>query len=90
VSTRLDLDKVIARFPEHGALIRRLVLQDKTFRELCEDYFAACSSQAWFQSAGEPRPEVEEYALLIQQLEGEIADRLHGRLRGGGQDVDIS
>ena len=90
MSTRLDLDKVIERFPEHGALIRRLVLQDITFRELCEDYFAACSSHAWFQSAGEPRPEVEEYALLIQQLEGEIADTLHGRLRGGGQDVDIS
>jgi hypothetical protein len=81
VATRLYMDKVIERFPEYGALIRRLVLHDQLFRELCEDYFAACSSQAWFQSAKEPRPEVEEYALLIQQLEGEIADWLHGRLR---------
>ena len=76
VSTRLDLDKVLERFPEYGTLIRRLVLQDRTFRELCEDYLAACSSLAWFQSAEEARPEVAEFELLIQQLEEEISSAL--------------
>lgn len=76
VSTRIDLDKVLERFPEYRALIRRLVLQDRTFRELCEDYLAACSSLAWFQASEEARPEVAEFALLIQQLEEEIASAL--------------
>ena len=74
--TRRDLDKVVERFPGYGALIRRLMLQDKTFRELCEDYLAACSSLAWFQSAEEARPEVAEFALLIQELEEEISNAL--------------
>jgi hypothetical protein len=76
VSTRLDLEKVLQRFPEYGTLIRRLVLQDKSFRGLCEDYVAACSSLAWFQSAKEARPETAEFALLIQQLEEEIFNAL--------------
>jgi hypothetical protein len=66
----------VKRFPEYGALIRRLVLQDKSFRELCEDYLAACSSLAWFESSKEIRPEVAEFALLIQQLEEEISNAL--------------
>lgn len=76
VSTRLALAKVLERFPGYGALIRRLVLQDKNFRELCEDYLAACSSLAWFRSVEEARPEVAEFALLIQQLEEEISNAL--------------
>lgn len=81
MSTRLNLDKVLERFPEYGALIRRLVLQDKSFRGLCEDYVAACSSLAWFQSAKEARPEVAEFALLIHQLEEEISNALDSARR---------
>jgi hypothetical protein len=76
VSTRLDLIRVVERFPGYGALIRRLVLQDKAFRELCEDYLAACSSLAWFEASTESRPEVAEFTLLIQQLEEEISNAL--------------
>jgi hypothetical protein len=78
VSTRVDLEKVVKRFPEYGALIRRLVLRDKSFRELCEDYLAACSSFAWFQAANKTGPEVADFELLMRQLEEEIADRLNG------------
>lgn len=75
---RLDLNQIVKRFPGSGALLRRLALSDKAFREICEDYLAAHSSLAFFEGtlAVPERPEVAEFRQIIEQLEQEIADAL--------------
>lgn len=75
---RLDLAKIIERFPGDGALIRRLALKDEAFRGICEDYVLACASLSWFEarSGAKERPEVADYRSVIAGLEEEVAQLL--------------
>ena len=72
--TRLDLSQIIARFPDDGALIRRLALKDETFRGICEEYALARASLSWFEALPDAssRPEVADFRSLIPGLELEI------------------
>lgn len=71
---RVDLTEVLARFPADGALIRRLILRDETFRVICEDYVLARASLSWFEALpdGDGRREVADFQALIPGLEVEI------------------
>lgn len=73
-ATRLEVTQIIARFPEDGVLIRRLMLRDETFRAICEEYMLARASLSWFESLpnGNNRQEVADYRALIPGLEVEI------------------
>lgn len=75
VDPSLNLDAVIARFPEHSLLIRLLCLSDPRFRSLCEEYGLACMCLARFEGLGgvAHASEIEEYRSLIASLEAEIA-----------------
>jgi hypothetical protein len=72
-AARLDLGQIVKRFPSKGALIRRLALKDKAFREICEDYLAACSSLAFFEASAPGGPEVSDFRQIIDQLAQELA-----------------
>lgn len=68
------LARAVARFPEHAAALRRLVLADPEFRGLCEDYALAQESLSRFEARpdADERPEVGDYRGLIAELEREI------------------
>jgi hypothetical protein len=71
------LARAMQRFPEAAATLRRLVLSDPDFRDICEEYGLAQQSLAGFEArvdAGE-RPEIGDYRTVIAELEGEI-DRI--------------
>ncbi|WP_198376125.1 hypothetical protein [Neoroseomonas rubea] len=71
---RSELDRVLARFPEHEALARHLFLTHPAFRSACEDYRLACEGLATFQrlAAHAPRPELGDYRRLVVELEAEL------------------
>ncbi|WP_442579361.1 hypothetical protein ACSBOB_28350 [Mesorhizobium sp. ASY16-5R] len=73
-AARLDLTQIIARFPNDGGLIRRLILRDETFRGICEEYMLARASLSWFEALpdGANRLEVADFRALIPGLETEI------------------
>lgn len=75
---RLDLTKIIERFPGDGVLIRRLALRDEAFRGICEEYVLACASLSWFEARSdvEERPEVADYRSVIASLEDEVSQFL--------------
>lgn len=77
-ASRLDLAQIIARFPQDGVLIRRLMLKDETFRAICEEYMLACASLAWFEALpdGSNRQEVHDFRSLLPGLEIEIGQFL--------------
>ena len=73
-SQRVDVNQIIARFPHDGALIRRLMLRDETFRAICEEYLLARASLSWFEALpdGKNRREVADFRALIPGLEVEL------------------
>lgn len=73
-ASRLDIAQIVARFPEDGVLIRRLILKDETFRAMCEEYVLARTSLSWFEALpdGNSRREVADYRALIPGIELEI------------------
>lgn len=72
--SQTGLDRVLARFPEAAASLRRLALSDPEFREICEEYALAQRSLANFQARPDAaeRPEVGDYQSVIAELEIEI------------------
>ncbi|MGF1624269.1 MAG: hypothetical protein ACFCVH_05250 [Alphaproteobacteria bacterium] len=73
---------VLERFPEHAALIRRLMVSNIGFRAICDDYaVAAAALRHWEAMSGELSEERQvEYRALVDGLEHEILDALgrHG------------
>lgn len=68
-----SLMPILMRFPSESAAIRRLVVEDETFRCLTEDYLLAYNT---LQNVQKQRPSktetIEEYAMILRDLEGEI------------------
>lgn len=74
------LARAIARFPGAAATLRRLVLTDPLFREICEEYALAQQSLASFEARPDAaeRPEIGDYRTVIAELEDEIDRFLKG------------
>lgn len=74
---------VLLRFPSESASIRRLVVEDEAFRCLAEDYLLANNTLHHLQKQRPSKTEtIEEYAMILQDLEAEISKFLT-RTRGG-------
>lgn len=75
---KADFSCVIDRYPEHAVLIRRLLLSDLSFRELCQDYQLLRDIITDFHaSATSGMPDVpQEYATLRMELELDIVRSL--------------
>jgi crotonobetainyl-CoA:carnitine CoA-transferase CaiB-like acyl-CoA transferase len=74
----IDMNQLLARFPDDAALIALLLIQSDAFRNLCEDLILAKSTldnldkfQRQQQAA-----KIAEYRQLVTELEKEIADAL--------------
>jgi hypothetical protein len=61
-----------------AGLIRRRCLRDPVFRALCEDYALACQSRMRLDQLGgrDVLPEMADYAIVIKELETEVAAAL--------------
>ncbi|WP_198368799.1 hypothetical protein [Roseomonas rosulenta] len=70
----LDLDLVLARFPDRAVLVRHLYLTHPAFRSICEDYRLAQDGRTTFEVLATlgPRSELGEYRTLVQELEAEL------------------
>jgi hypothetical protein len=71
----LNLEGIIARFPDKGLLIRRLCLSDPSFRSLCDEYGLARMCLVRFEAMNGTThaAEIEEYRSVIAALEVEIS-----------------
>jgi hypothetical protein len=75
------IEALVRRFPDHARCIRRLQVEDTTFRAICEDHAEALRALAHWQAADESsRSKAEEYRRLARELEDEAAAALkaHG------------
>jgi hypothetical protein len=65
---------VLARFPEHWPVIRRLLLANAAFAELCADYETCLEHLHSLSPATAPdfESEVAEYRETARELEQEI------------------
>jgi hypothetical protein len=68
------LARMVERFPEAAATLRRLARADPDFREICEEYALAQQSLAGFEARTDAaeRPEIGDYRTVIAELEVEI------------------
>ena len=76
---RLDLSAVLQRFPEDAGLIRRLVLENPMFRELCDDYALARATLDTLNrtSASEKQAEkIADYVSFVAELDQELSELL--------------
>lgn len=81
-SSLQSLMPILLRFPSDSAVIRRLVLEDEGFRILAEDYLLAHNTLLRLKKQAEPKAEfIQEYAMILRDLEGDISRFLIG-LRG--------
>lgn len=73
-AVRSGLDWILDRFPAKETLARRLFLTVPAFHSACDDYRLARRGLASFEklSSSAPRPEVEEYRVLVHELEAEL------------------
>ena len=73
-----DFSRVLSAHPDHATLIRRLLLCDPSFRELCEDYLTVLDMIAGFGpgAALQKGGAFEEYVRLGAELELDIARAL--------------
>lgn len=69
-----ELAIALEAFPDHALLVRRLFLQDPSFRSACEDYRLAREGLATFAPGrrGEHRPELDDYRRVVRELEAEM------------------
>ena len=76
--SRLALARLLARFPDQSARLRRRFLRDAAFRAICHDYALAVVALERFEarSDGDQRPEVTDYRTVIAELEIEIREAL--------------
>ena len=76
---RLDLSAVLQRFPEDARLIRRLVLENPTFRELCDDYALARATLDTLNGASASVRQAEkiaDYVSFVEELDQELSELL--------------
>ena len=66
------------RFPEKSHIIELLTDKDPEFLTLCEDYDACVDALAYWTNSKAPEAKirVEEYRVIIEELEEEIAQIL--------------
>ena len=66
------------RFPEKSHIIELLMDKDPEFFTLCEDYNACVDALAYWANSKAPKAKirVEEYRIIIEELEEEIAQIL--------------
>jgi hypothetical protein len=78
-----SLMPILLRFSSESAAIRQLVVEDEAFRGLAEDYLLAHNILQNLQKQRPAKTEtIEEYAMLLRDLEGDINKYL-ARWRGG-------
>jgi hypothetical protein len=73
-TSRIDLSRVIERFPADTKLILRLAKENETFLSMCEDYSLATTRLARLLSLNRSvvSAEIEEYQDIISELGREI------------------
>lgn len=73
-----DFSRILTAHPDQAATIRRLLLCDPAFRELCEDYLTVLDMIANFDPRAAPDGGdlPEEYVRLGVELERDIARAL--------------
>ena len=75
---RLQIERVLERFPEDAGVIRRLASESETFEGACEDYALACATlsqlRALEQEVGHPR--LADYQSLVEELEAELSEMI--------------
>ena len=66
------------RLPDRKHSIDFLVAENPDFRDLCEDYDACVAALGYWTKSNEPEAEtrVDEYRVLVQELEEEIIQAL--------------
>jgi hypothetical protein len=66
------------RFPDKSHIIDLLILEDPEFLALCEDYDACVDALRYWTLSKEPeaKTRVNEYRVLVRDLEEEIAQAL--------------
>lgn len=77
----VDLDDVLARFPERANDIRRLCLSDPHFRAICEDLGLACRPLIGSDPSDDASVShaVHELRVLREELESELLAYLNRR-----------
>ena len=72
---------VMSRYPQSAANIRRLLLRDQKFREICDDYEAAQEAvERWSHSSDrDANLRTAEFEKVSGELEGEIERFLNER-----------
>ena len=65
---------IMKRYQGNRDILRRLYLEDKTFKSICEDYQKCAEAlEYWNQSILEKAPmRIKEYSALLAELEEEI------------------
>lgn len=86
---KIQLFRVVGRFPGQSAKMQRLYLHSPDFRALCDDFLLALDTLERFERESEARhhAEIVEYTHLIPELEIEIAIRLSRMDAGGTAEV---
>ena len=76
--TRRGPYTVVPRFPGQWEKLKRLFEQNTSFRSLCNDHMRCAKAlRYWQQSVADEAPaRREEYAKILQDLEGEILKSL--------------
>jgi hypothetical protein len=71
------IDTVVCRFPQHELAIHRLCTLDAAFRAACEDHEEAMAAfRFWKPRCASADPRIEQYRLLLHDIEGEIARKI--------------
>ena len=69
---------IFKRFPEKSKAIDLLIAEDSEFRAMCEDYDDCVEACRYWNLSKNPEAEtrVNEYQILIRELENEFAEVL--------------
>lgn len=80
-----NLSAVINRFPDREEVLKCLFLKSRDFQGICEDYHKC--QEALLQLARSDKVNasalLKEYALLLDELEAEIIEKLDETLNSG-------
>ncbi|MCI0430701.1 MAG: hypothetical protein L0210_09200 [Rhodospirillales bacterium] len=77
-ASAFDIAQVLERFPRNAALVARLLVENETFRSVCEDYALARATLEQLEELKQVKQgaEVADYRSLVAELEKEIAEAL--------------
>ena len=72
---------ILKQFPEKSHTITHLMDEDPEFRGLCEDYDVCVKALRHWEKSKEPeaKTRVDEYRILVKELEGEIRAALESK-----------